>query len=242
MKPAKPWSALFSISRPVRALMAVTLIAVVAVAIVRSRGQEPNMTMLVRQESVPGLLEGDEAFDRREWTAAVEFYRIALELDDSNGGAWSRLGFSLHALQRYAEATEAHRRASQFERFRPVALYNLSCALALQNRRSEAFEALRAAIDARFQHSRPVLNDPDFILFRNDEEFRVLAQLATRPPPSRPLPSRPVPSRPAPSRPALSNSAPGSPATQIPESSLDIALPADWLPPARSQSFAPDTR
>lgn len=207
MKPAGSWSDWRGISRPVRIFIAAGAVTVLAVAAYRWSDQEPAARLLVPVEPVPGLAEGDEAFRRREWGAAVEFYRIALERNDDIGIAWFRLGFALHSLRRFEEASEAHRRAAEYEQLRPVALYNLSCAMALQHRRVEALEALRAAIDAKFQHTRPVLDDPDFAWLRNDEEFRVLARRATRPPPS----SRPV---------------------DPPHPPLDAELPADWLPPA----------
>jgi tetratricopeptide (TPR) repeat protein len=207
MQPAGRWSAWGGISRPVWALVAATTVGLLGVAVYRLWDREPPMPVLVPVQPVPGLAEGNEAFRRREWTAAAEFYRIALQRDENIGIAWFRLGFSLHALRRFEEAAVAHRRAARYDQLRPVALYNLSCALALQNRREEALEALRAAIDANFQHTRPVLDDPDFHWLRDDEEFRVLAQLATRPPPSG-----------------------GS--YDVPRPPFDLELPADWMPPA----------
>ena len=213
MHPARSWAPARSgavwggLSRPVWAFVVVTSAALLGLAAYRWSHREPPARLLVPVQPVPGLAEGNEAFQRREWAAAVEFYRIALERNEDIGIAWFRLGFALHALRRFEEATEAHRRASRYEQLRPVALYNLSCALALQHRREEALHALRAAIDANFQHTRPVLEDPDFAWLRNDEEFRVLAQLATRPPPgNRPFDPQHPP--------------------------FDPELPADWMPPA----------
>ena len=45
--------------------------------------------------------------------------------------AWFRLGYSLHALGRLDAAITAHRKAAEFANIRPVALYNLGCAHAL---------------------------------------------------------------------------------------------------------------
>lgn len=130
------------------------------------------------QTTADTLKQADQAFDAQQWEQAIPRYRQLVEANQQDGRSWFRLGYALHMSGKITEALEAHRRASQFPQARPVALYNMACALALQGKSEQAIEALENAIDAGFVSQRPISEDTDFASIAGDDRFQALAQRA----------------------------------------------------------------
>lgn len=66
------------------------------------------------------------------------------------------------------------RKRARIEPKNPVAHYNLACSLALKNKRTEAFKALRLALELGFDDFDWMWKDPDLKSLRSNKRFREL--------------------------------------------------------------------
>ena len=134
-----------------------------------------SLVIAVRLAGSPELIaDADKAFTAGDWPTAATAYQAAVQADETNGQAWFRLGYALHASGEYEKALEAHRRAAAFPNIRPIALYNLACAQSLTGAHDDAITTLRAALDAGFTAKQPLANDTDFAAIRDRDEFKTL--------------------------------------------------------------------
>jgi hypothetical protein len=119
---------------------------------------------------------GNAAFQKEDWTAAVEAYRRALANGAASRLVHFRLGFSLHMLKQYEEALKHHLIAAQIpqKELRIDALYNASCASALLGRKDDALRYFERAIDAGFKDLPQVEKDTDLASLRDDGVFKAL--------------------------------------------------------------------
>ena len=98
-----------------------------------------------------------------QWPEAADAWRLVVEHDADNGTAWFNLGYCLHAAGRLERAIEAHRKASTFDDYHGIALYNLGCAYALLKRAiaSGCAFAMRSMVSVGFppeKGKRPVVS------------------------------------------------------------------------------------
>ncbi|MFG0284929.1 MAG: TPR end-of-group domain-containing protein [Phycisphaerales bacterium JB039] len=114
------------------------------------------------------------AFNRGDWPAAIDGYRLIVEREPDNARAWFRLGFALHADGRIAEALEAHLKAAEFPEGRGTALYNAACACALLGHHDAALATLDEAVTAGFRNLRHLRDDPDFAPYHDDERYQAV--------------------------------------------------------------------
>lgn len=117
-----------------------------------------------------------DQLSRKDWAAAVDLLRPIVDADRSNGRAVFVLGYALHMQGRWDEAISYHRQAAGFKDLRPVALYNLACALSMKGHLEQALQKLSEAIDAGFQGSEKLSSDPDLKPLQQFEKFRILEQ------------------------------------------------------------------
>ncbi|MDA7977890.1 MAG: tetratricopeptide repeat protein [Pirellulales bacterium] len=121
------------------------------------------------------------------WGQTADAYQEIVEECPDNATVWFRLGYSLHSARRLDEAIEAHKVASTFKQSRPLALYNIACAYALQQDVENALSYLEQAVDAGLRCQHPIENDTDLEILLGNKRFEDLA-LAARP--ANQLPSR----------------------------------------------------
>ena len=120
------------------------------------------------------------AFSLGEYALAAKQYRQIVEAQPQNAFAWSRLGFSLHALERWDEAMVAHRKASKFPLTQATATYNIACVHSRLGNLDESIKALEKAIELGFRRERPViLQDPDLKTLREHPKFESLVAKAS---------------------------------------------------------------
>ena len=114
----------------------------------------------------------EKAFYARDWKAAASAYTKVVAKDPTDGTAWYRLGYALHAQGKLDEALEAHVAASNLEsRFRPTATFNAACVHALQGRKDQAFTWLDRAIAAGFDQVEHAKSDADLESLRLDARY-----------------------------------------------------------------------
>lgn len=99
-------------------------------------------------------------------------YEQQLAQDPTNAQAAFRAAYAWHAAGDYERAIPAHRRAAEFDEFRPAALYNLACAQALTGKHDDAISSLNAAIDAGFDRIELMKEDSDLASLRSRDDFK----------------------------------------------------------------------
>ncbi|HEX5044349.1 MAG TPA: DJ-1/PfpI family protein [Candidatus Polarisedimenticolaceae bacterium] len=110
----------------------------------------------------------------KDLRGAEEAWRVILAKDPGNAFAWYRLGFALHGQGKLDEAVQAATKAAESPDMRGRALFNVACARAVQGRKAEALEALRGAVDAGFNESWWLKNEPDLASIRSEPEFTAI--------------------------------------------------------------------
>jgi tetratricopeptide (TPR) repeat protein len=90
--------------------------------------------------------------------------------------AWERQGpvLAYFAEQQYDKAIEELDRLRAETPEDPTVLYNLACAYARTDRKSEAFDLLRQAVDIDSDFGKNAKTDPDFDAIRDDPEFSAI--------------------------------------------------------------------
>jgi tetratricopeptide (TPR) repeat protein len=90
--------------------------------------------------------------------------------------AWERQGpvLAYFAEQQYDKAIEELDRLRAETPDDPTVLYNLACAYSKTDRKSEAFDLLRQAVDIDSDFGENARTDPDFDAIRDDPEFSAI--------------------------------------------------------------------
>jgi len=120
------------------------------------------------------MKEGQAAVQDGNFTAAIESFKKATEMDPKNGRAWHMLGYSLHAANRLDEALPVHMKAAEFKQVAPVATYNIACVYSLKGDKDKAMQWLEKAVSLGFNDKEQVVNDTDFAGMKDDPRFQKL--------------------------------------------------------------------
>jgi tetratricopeptide (TPR) repeat protein len=138
--------------RSIQALVAVALaLPLAACAASEARAVESSAPAAAQQTPATDLAAANAHFNAGEWEKAIQGYDAVLKQDPSQGAAWFRLGYALHASGKLERACEVHAKAAEFPQFAPVAVYNLGCARALLGQPDAAFAALDRAVALGFR-------------------------------------------------------------------------------------------
>ena len=94
----------------------------------------------------------DAATDRNngDFAASAKKLKQYTKLKDDNGAAWHYLGYSLHMDGKLDEAIVAHTKATEFDQFKQLGLYNLGCAYSLKDQLDKSLKFLHEALDSGF--------------------------------------------------------------------------------------------
>jgi hypothetical protein len=109
-----------------------------------------------------------------DWDRAVALLRPLVEKDPDNADALFFLGYALHANGQIDEAISYHKLAQTFDSVKPVATYNLACALAIKGQHEEALATLKGSIACGFTPKLNLTEDPDLQSLFRLPEFAVL--------------------------------------------------------------------
>ena len=124
------------------------------------------------------MREATSLLQSQEFTEAAEWFQRVVKEDPKNGQAWQLLGYSLHSAGKLDEAIQAHTRASQFDRYHGVSLYNLGCAYSLKGEIDKSLGFLDKAVAAGFKELNYFQTDQDLNAVRKDERFqKILARV-----------------------------------------------------------------
>jgi serine/threonine protein kinase/Tfp pilus assembly protein PilF len=105
---------------------------------------------------------------------AYDTARKHLELTPDDPRALYMGAMSLTALGESDKAREWNRRALAMDPDDPSVLYNIACAFAMENQKSEAIDALQKALDNGFGHWSWIDHDADLDSLRDDPAFLAL--------------------------------------------------------------------
>lgn len=84
------------------------------------------------------------------------------------------LGYCLHGLKKYEEARACYEKSKKIPRLKINSLYNIACTYSMENKREDAFKALREAIKAGFNNFGQMQSDTDFANIKDDPRFKKL--------------------------------------------------------------------
>lgn len=120
----------------------------------------------------PTMQEAIGFVQYENWGEAISAYRAIIKADKSNAQAHFMLGYALHASGDIDNAIMAHKKASKMPEVAGMAFYNLGCAYALKGEASDAFKALKSAIDLGVRDTEQFNDDPDLKSLKKDERWR----------------------------------------------------------------------
>jgi tetratricopeptide (TPR) repeat protein len=123
--------------------------------------------------------EADNHFQTKDWAGAARAYESIAKAEPTNGRAWYRLGYSLHALGKYNQAVEAFKKAAAINS-NPIVFYNLACAYSKNNEKEQALEWLNKSIEVGFNQPQQLSVDPDLSTIRDDSRFKEIVAKAER--------------------------------------------------------------
>ncbi|MCA9062213.1 MAG: hypothetical protein KDA96_04120 [Planctomycetaceae bacterium] len=128
-----------------------------------------------------------QAMMQKKWDNAAELLRQVVEKNPGDGRAQLLLGYALHAGGYLDDALIEHEKATQFPAVRPIATYNVACALCRTGDLEGSLKRLEEAIRFGFRHSTDLGDDPDFAALRGDPRFEKMRKSSLQTPADSPL-------------------------------------------------------
>ncbi|HBE68767.1 MAG TPA: hypothetical protein DDW52_11530 [Planctomycetaceae bacterium] len=117
-----------------------------------------------------------QALDQGDWQVASQLLSSILAEDPQDSEAVFYLGYSLHKAGDLDKAIVYHQIATETERLRPIATYNIACVLALKGQENAAMRTLLASYALGFRPIEPLDADADLEILFGREEFRLLCR------------------------------------------------------------------
>lgn len=157
-------------------------------------GDDPRIVQAERKAAfIPHLLEGNQAMADRQYAAAIEFYKKAIQLHPEFHLGYARIGDAYYKMECYAEATAVYKRSLELNPAQVDVLYRLAKCYKARNmdiQAEAAFDTARAmdtqgAYTESIQENVASLKDRDARAGRSAGLLttlgRTLVFMATRP-------------------------------------------------------------
>ena len=129
---------------------------------------------LLKKDEKPGK---DKTISRLE--DAINTFEQLKRDASQDGNEWNKVGSRLIRLRDFDRAVSALNQAVDFLEYRGSnAMYNLACAYALKGDRSLGIEWLEKAINAGFDNSDKLKDDPDIASLRSAPHFKNIQELS----------------------------------------------------------------
>ena len=157
-----------------RKLASLWFIALLFVAVQSVFAQSQTST-----QPSPDAIKAAELFQNQKWAEAVVALDALTKAEPQNGMAWYRLGASLNALNKHADAISPLQRAVEILQG-PMAKYLLGVTYARLNDKDKAFASLSQAADAGFAQLNRVQTDPGLASLREDPRYEKLLESIRR--------------------------------------------------------------
>lgn len=117
-----------------------------------------------------------QALDTEDWQVASRLLSCVLADDPQDSEAVFYLGYSLHKAGDLDTAIIYHKIASETERLRPIATYNIACALALKGQEEAAMTTLLTSYAMGFRPIEPLDADSDLKSLFGRRAFKLLCR------------------------------------------------------------------
>lgn len=127
----------------------------------------------------PANIEAGKLFQSQKWVEAVAAYEAITKAEPGNGQAWYRLGASLSALNKHAEAVAPLVKAVEILKG-PMAMYMLGSTYARLGEKEKALAALSEAAGAGFAQPARLQNDPSLAGLREDPRYQKIVETVGR--------------------------------------------------------------
>ena len=127
----------------------------------------------------PAARHADSLYDRQDYGAAAQAYRVILAGAPNDGRSWYRLGASLASVKDNAGAAEAFERSASIGH-QILAMYNAAAMRARLGDRARALAWIDSTLAYGFSGDSILRNDPDFEPLRGDSAFQRRVATAER--------------------------------------------------------------
>lgn len=166
------------------AIAVLVIVPVSALRLTAQQAPETKAEQKAEKKAAPLKKSGTTVEVRPEVETLEDYLSDAFSTfrgDDHLANEWNDRAFDLYRADRYVEAAEAFRRASEESKQpNPTALYNMACAYGLAGDAKRAGQALREALGAGWDDFDKIADDEDFDRVRNAPAFAsVLSRYGT---------------------------------------------------------------
>lgn len=120
--------------------------------------------------------EKDRSADSAEFLFEIDFFENLSKRNPKDVRVLEALAHLYTKTGRVTEGLRVDRRIVRHDPSNPVAHYNLACSLALRNRKKEAVESLRDAIDRGYADVGWMLQDEDLESLKGYPPFETLVR------------------------------------------------------------------
>src|SRR6185436_1640740 len=127
----------------------------------------------------PAAIAAAKLFQDQKWDESVAAYQALTKAEPENGQAWYRLGASLAALNKHAEAVAPLEKAVEILKG-PMAMYTLATTYARLNNKETALALLTDAANAGFGQLTRLENDPSLASLRSDPRYSRVVETVRR--------------------------------------------------------------
>ncbi|HWP83234.1 MAG TPA: adenylate/guanylate cyclase domain-containing protein [Bacteroidota bacterium] len=111
-----------------------------------------------------------KAFESKEYLEkGVELALKAVDTNPNDWNAWSYLGLLYSRAGKFEDGEKAMSRAEELNSKSALVMYRRAALNAVQNKKAEAFQALRRAVETDFMYWEVL--SPDFLLYAREDEF-----------------------------------------------------------------------
>lgn len=118
----------------------------------------------------------DRSGDSGEFSFEIDFFENLSRRDPKDLRVLEALAHLYTRSGRISDGLRIDRRIVRHDPRNPVAHYNLACSLALRNRKKEAVEALRDAIERGYSDAEWMLRDGDLENLKGYAPFEMLVR------------------------------------------------------------------
>lgn len=131
------------------------------------------------REAAEDIRHGINHYQRGEYSAAINDYRTAIQIDPGNYVVYDWLGYAYYRNKQYAEAESSLRKSVQLNSSYARGFYNLSLVLWARGEHNKAVDTIAHAIKLDPGLRQAVLDDGQFAPFGHSQSFQRLIEKAS---------------------------------------------------------------
>jgi hypothetical protein len=134
----------------------------------------------VQDSPSPQMKAANDLFAAQKWAEAAKAYEAVVAIEPDNARAWNQLGTARFSLNQFELSIPAFEKNIALTK-NPITMYNLACAFARLNRKTDALEWLERAVANDLPPYNNIAADEDVANLREEPRFKeALATLERR--------------------------------------------------------------